>query len=141
MVQRSWERPLPQDFDAVVCDGPRGARLVLAGEIDLTTAPRFEHCLHEFIRTTEHDVEVDASRLTFVDSAGVAILAATTRMLARSGRQLVIRRSPPFLSRLLDITGVSNSLYLDRSQPGIPGSSQHPAGRGRTAAEVARKAL
>jgi len=116
--------------------------LVLAGEIDLATAPRFEHCLRQFIATTEHDVEVDASRLTFVDSTGVAVLAAITRTLGGTGRQLVIRRAPPFLSRLLDITGMSNSLYLDGSKPGIRGVSQHPAGRGGDIAvsQVARQA-
>jgi len=123
-----WNQPMSDPFDAVVCEGPAGSRLAVSGEVDLATAPKLAQLLSEYAGTTDGDVVVDASRVSFLDSSGVAVLVDCVKVLARTGRQLVIRDAPPFLCRVLDVTGVSAYLYLDASAP-ITGAESNPSGR------------
>jgi anti-sigma B factor antagonist len=107
--------------------------VVVAGEIDLETAPTLEH---ELLRAEEsHDlVAIDLSATSFLDSTGLhAIMAANLRLRERGGR-LVIVEGPPQVSRLFKLTGLSNHLDLVRDETELErlaanGNGQRPPSR------------
>ena len=117
MAQLHWNESMAQHFDAVVSEGPAGRRLVVAGEIDLATAPNLETSLRWFSGTSDREVVVDASRITFLDSSGLAVLVAVALDMALAGKQLVVRDPSPSVCRVLDITGLSSCLCVDLSGP------------------------
>ena len=71
----------------VVPDGA-GATVVLAGEIDLATAPELQARLESLIDATTGDVAVDVARVTFLDSTGLHVIALVHRRLRDESRQL-----------------------------------------------------
>jgi len=115
MAMAYWSQPMSESFDAVVHEGPGGTAVAVTGEVDLATAPKLAELLHEYVAATGGDVVVDASALTFIDSSGVAVLVGCVRSLAPTGRHLVIRDAPPFVSRVLHVTGVSAYVCFDGS--------------------------
>jgi anti-anti-sigma factor len=93
----------------------RGIVVVVSGEIDLATAPTVER---ELLQAEEsHDlVAIDLSATTFMDSTGLhAIMAADLRLRERGGRLLIVK-GPPQVSRLFELTGLSNHLHLVRDE-------------------------
>jgi len=92
-----------------------GIVLVVSGEIDLVTAPTVER---ELLRAEEsHDlVVIDLSKTSFLDSTGLhAIMEANLRLRDRGGR-LYIVQAPPQISRLFELTGLSDHLDVVRDE-------------------------
>ncbi|HVF76431.1 MAG TPA: STAS domain-containing protein [Acidimicrobiales bacterium] len=100
--------------DTVICS--------LAGELDSFTAPS----LHgTFARAgTPHELVVDMAGVTFVDSAGIAALAAGVRNLQAAGTGVVVSVPAAHMRRLL------RSIGLDRLAPVVDGlvTAGGPAG-------------
>ncbi|HZX55470.1 MAG TPA: STAS domain-containing protein, partial [Ilumatobacteraceae bacterium] len=51
----------------------------------------------------------DMSRVTFMDSTGLSVIAGTLRRLEPVGGRLCIRGASPMIRRLLEITGITQS--------------------------------
>jgi anti-anti-sigma factor len=77
------------------------------GEVDLVTVAAFEQALEGGIGT-ERDLVVDLSELTFIDAAGLRVLATAATRIGRDGRRL--RRVGPTrnLGRLLHLVGLGD---------------------------------
>ena len=90
--------------------GADGPVVVLAGEADATTAPLLREVLAEQLDTGARLVTVDASGLSFLDSASMRVLVlAAWALKGRRGR-LVLTRPQPVVARLLEITGADRLL-------------------------------
>jgi anti-anti-sigma factor len=72
--------------------------VMLAGELDLATAPTLEARLGQL--NGHHRLIVDCARLTFCDSTGIASLLRHS--------PVVVRSPQPQLVRVLSITGLSD---------------------------------
>ena len=62
-------------------------------------------------------VRVDTSGLTFVDSTGLAGLLDVQAAIERDGRRLELLNCPPALTRLLEITGLTDRFAPGDSSP------------------------
>jgi len=89
--------------------------LSVTGEIDLATAPTLERELLRAERS--HDlVVIDLSETSFLDSTGLrAIVEANVRLRERDGRLLIVQ-GPAAVSRLFELTGLSNHLNIVRDE-------------------------
>lgn len=98
----------PDRIDVQLTTSARGCSVTVHGEIDSTTAPGLRDCLLETLsRSGSAPVEVDLSRVTFLDSAGLSALAAAHRAAGISGRELRIRcGTARAVVRPLQITGL-----------------------------------
>lgn len=100
--------------DTVICS--------LAGELDSFTAPS----LHgTFARVgAPGELAVDMAGVTFIDSAGIAALAASVRNLRAAGTVVVVSVPAAHMRRLL------RSIGLDRLVPVVDGlvTAGDPAG-------------
>jgi anti-anti-sigma factor len=112
--------------------GADGPVVVLSGEADPTTATVLREMLAAQLDTGARLVTVDASGLSFLDSASVRVLVLAARALQGRHGRLVLARPQPIVARLLEITGADRLLDVrELAGPGsalvVPGRSQYGA--------------
>jgi anti-anti-sigma factor len=90
--------------------GADGPVVVLSGEADATTAAQLREMLAAQLETGARRLTVDASGLSFLDSASVRVLVLAARALRGRHGTLVLARPQPVVTRLLEITGADRLL-------------------------------
>jgi anti-sigma B factor antagonist len=75
-----------------VSDGP--ALVMLAGELDLYSAPLLHDLLQQAVSTLAASVVVDMALVSFCDARGLGLLVAASNDLRESGRQLSVGPRP-----------------------------------------------
>jgi anti-anti-sigma factor len=83
------------------------APFVLTGEIDIASAPRMAADLTSYCANTTGDVVVDCSRMTFIDSSGLAVFETARRELAANGRRIVLTGVARHCRRAFEIIGLA----------------------------------
>ena len=101
--------------------GADGPVVVLSGEADLTTTELLREMLATQLGTGARLVTVDASELSFVDSASLRVLVLAARALHARRGTLVFACPQPVVARLLEITGADRLLDVQESA-GLAGS-------------------
>ena len=61
------------------CSSDGKVRIVLSGEIDISTAPEFKTRLYELIGDGTKDIELICDRLSYIDSTGLGILVGALK--------------------------------------------------------------
>lgn len=93
-----------------ITSGAQDGRQVVfpEGELDLTTVPLLEerlmHALHE------GDTVLDLSRLSFIDSSGIALLVSISATAREHRWRLELRDPSPHVDRLIKLTSVAELL-------------------------------
>jgi anti-anti-sigma factor len=88
------------------------AVLVVAGELDLATAPQLADTALAMVDASVGDLVVDAGGLTFCDSSGLTAFVRVTNRLAEDGRRLAIAGAPPIVHRVLEISGLVEAITV-----------------------------
>ncbi|MEY2399550.1 MAG: anti-sigma factor antagonist [Actinomycetota bacterium] len=96
------------EFSATAADGV----VVVRGEIDLASAPRFEHALADALEEARGDLVVDLAGVAFMDSAGMNVLVRIFKTLDSEGRTLRLVHPNPSVRRALEIGGVATFASL-----------------------------
>jgi len=65
--------------------------LVLAGELDVTSAAALATVLTDVVERTSQGVVIDVGSLELIDSAGAGVLLGTIERLRSDRRRLVVR--------------------------------------------------
>ena len=97
------------------------AVVVVAGELDLDSAPRLSRELESLIESGPPEVVIDFSDLSFVDSSGLAVLVSAQKRLVQQERHLAIRGARPAALRLFEITGLTDLLHVEAGGSAPPG--------------------
>jgi anti-sigma B factor antagonist len=80
--------------------------IVLGGEVDISTAPRFKEDLLALIEGGAHRIVVDLTEVIFIDSTALGVLIGGVRRLhERDGRLVLVAATRPVL-RALTLTGL-----------------------------------
>jgi anti-sigma B factor antagonist len=79
--------------------------VVLSGEIDLSTAGRVREALIAISHGGEHNVVVDMTNVTFIDSTGLSALVAPLKRFRSMGGQIA--------RKVLEITGLTRVFTID----------------------------
>ena len=90
--------------------GTDGPVVVLSGEADTTTAALLREMLAAQLEAGARLVTVDASELSFLDSASLRVLVLAARALQGRHGTLVLARPQPIVARMLEITGADRLL-------------------------------
>ena len=95
----------------------RRAVLAVAGEVDMASSPSLRSAVATALDSGAHELWVDLSTTTFMDSSGLHVLLDAHRIAEELHRRLTIICPPGNVRRLLDITGATNALrvYDDRA--------------------------
>ena len=111
----------PRDTDLLtveVTGDTATARLVAAGEIDSSSAPVLRTRLDEALDKGVTDMTVDLTGVTFLDSAGLCVLAAAHRRAVRTDVHLRVLASSRAVVRPMQITGLYDLLHVDSPDSG-----------------------
>ena len=97
-------------------DGPWTV-VVVAGELELSTAPRFMAAVQQLLDAGAGAIRIDLGGVTFIDSTGLRTLL---RLAARDARvtRLELLPGPPAVQRVFELCGVEDLLPL---RPGPTG--------------------
>ncbi len=102
--------------DTVTGDGT--ARVVCAGEVDCSTAPALRRALDGALAGPVRVVTVDLEAVTFLDSAGLSVLAVSHRTAVQSGARLRVLVGTRAVTRALQVTGLYDLLAVEQVAPG-----------------------
>lgn len=73
-------------------DGVDAADVVVAGRLDAVEAPAMAALLSELVRSGHRNLLIDLTDVTFVDSAGLAVLVRTRRETRSAGGDIILVR-------------------------------------------------
>lgn len=90
---------------------PDGSILV-AGELDLASAPLLRTVLTNQIAAGLEEIVLDLSQLAFCDSSGLSVLVWAHQELAAAGGKLVLRAPSNPVQRLLSTTHLEGELNI-----------------------------
>lgn len=91
-----------------------GVTVHLAGEVDLAAAPRVETAIDEALAGEDGvNITIDLDGVTFLDSTGLRVLVAAHARCAGEGRSLTLVNPSTAVSRILEITGLDQTLLAD----------------------------
>jgi anti-sigma B factor antagonist len=89
------------------------ARVTVVGEIDSSSAPLLRELLDTLFEGTLSDLVIDLAAVTFLDSAGLCVLAAAHRRAGSDVRLRVLASSRAVI-RPLQITGLWQLLHAEQ---------------------------
>jgi anti-anti-sigma factor len=102
------------------------ALVLLAGELDASTAGQLYEQLAELTREGVVHVALDLSGLEFMDSTGLSVVIAEHKRTNASGGELVLLSPQSQVRRLLEITGLMGILQIRPDEQ--DGALRDPAG-------------
>jgi len=85
-----------------------------AGEIDSTTAPLLSQHLTALLDADVRELTVDLGEVTFLDSAGLCVLATAHRRAGRQNVRLRVLATSRAVVRPLQITGLWDLLHAEQ---------------------------
>jgi len=99
--------PAPQGFALEVSDAKDGTvGIAVRGELDMSAAPDLAEAIAG-ARSGDGTVLLDLSAVTFLDSSAIGALVAAGREFHQTGGRLQIGPRSDVVSRVLEITGLS----------------------------------
>jgi anti-sigma B factor antagonist len=90
------------------------ACVIAVGEIDSTSAPALRQQLETLLDGEVREFTVDLGRVTFLDSAGLCVLAAAHRRALRQDVRMRVLASSRAVIRPLQITGLWELLHAEQ---------------------------
>jgi anti-sigma B factor antagonist len=104
------------DFDVQVRRDSHSVRVELAGELDMSTAPRVLDTIDPMYAMDGVGpdagklIVMDLSQVTFCDARGLAVLVQVAEASRSYGHPVSLQGAPPAITRLLAITGEQDIL-------------------------------
>jgi anti-sigma B factor antagonist len=91
----------------------REHRLVLAGELDIASAPLLEDTIASLAANGTGRIVVDLSGVTFMDSTGLRALLSGDKLCAANGQAFALSGASGPVRRLFELTGVAGTLQFE----------------------------
>jgi anti-anti-sigma factor len=91
-------------------------KLVLRGELDLSTAAKVEEELRRAESAEPPVLVLDLAGLTFLDSTGLRLIVTADRRAREKGRRLAVVKGPDTVQRVFSITRLDE--HLEMVEPG-----------------------
>jgi len=93
-----------------------GVVLELVGELDLSTVSIFVEALNELLDGEPTKIELDMSKLTFIDSSGVGAYVTGHRRAQAQGSHLWVGARSSLVQRVLQLSGVEEVLAEEAAE-------------------------
>ena len=98
------------------------------GELDLHTIGRLRDKLADVVERGAQHVLVDLTGVSFMDATALGVLLGAAKALRSSGGQMVLVADDPRITRVIEITGLTQ---VFRIEPTLPEGVQRLVGSGR----------
>lgn len=112
------ESPRPTGGIEVVAEDD-GSRVILWGEVDVTLRDQAGEAMTEVV-LRGGPVVVDAGRVDFLDSTGLAFVLQLVNATREAGCGIVLRDPPESVVTLIDMVGLHDSIPVERPEPSLP---------------------
>jgi anti-sigma B factor antagonist len=89
-------------------------RIVLTGELDVSTVPAFNKRMSELRHQGFHSMVLDLSGVSFMDSTGLSAILVTEMHARMRGQRFKVIEGPRHVNELFRLTGVDNFLEIVR---------------------------
>jgi anti-anti-sigma factor len=93
-------------------EGDGLVRLVLQGELDLSTVSKVEEELRRAEAAEPALLALDLSQLTFLDSTGLRLIVTADQRAREQGRRLAVVKGPDPVQRVFAITRLDERLEM-----------------------------
>lgn len=102
--------------DLVLASDTKDGRAVLTvrGELDAYSAPGLEDHISRLLTQDVRDVVLDMAQTAFLDSSGLRAILTAQRRLGEAGGKMSLRAPSEAVSRLLEITGLTDHFVVER---------------------------
>ena len=100
-------------FTLDYAEGEDEVRITMAGELDRLVADRFSRALRDAELGGYRRIVLDTAELTFMDSAGLALVLQGARRAGAARRELVVANPTPPIRRLLEIAAMGHLIAPD----------------------------
>src|SRR4051812_46831827 len=98
----SLVQPIAGFSVSVSCEGADRV-VMLAGEVDMATAPEFAAAVASLC-TSDARVVFDLTSVTFMDSSGLSVIAASLARFGPDGGTACVRGASPMIRRTIQIS-------------------------------------
>ena len=88
-------------------------RVLLKGEVDISTAPEFKTRLYELVGEGDKDIELFCEELSYIDSTGLGILVGALKRVKKNEDSVYIYRLKDNIKKLFRITGLDKVFILE----------------------------
>ena len=122
MTASPIDRPASDLISIDVADLGAGVTVTAAGEVDSTSAPVLRERLDALLDGGAQEITIDLAAVTFLDSAGLCVLAAAYRRASGQDVRLRVLAASRAVIRPLQITGLWNLLQVEKVGAGAPGA-------------------
>ncbi|GAA3661796.1 hypothetical protein GCM10022224_026690 [Nonomuraea antimicrobica] len=95
-----------------VADPSKPTTVHLSGEIDIFTSAALRRRLLSTLNYSTSLLIIDLSQVSFCDAGGLAVLVGIQRRARPLGITLALSGPRPFMSRLLNLTGLGRGLPM-----------------------------
>ncbi|SOC42129.1 STAS domain-containing protein [Ureibacillus acetophenoni] len=85
----------------------------IEGEIDTFTAPKLREKLESIVISQERLIELDLSKVTYMDSTGLGVFVALYKNVTRENGNLKLVGLTARIKRLFNITGLSELMNIE----------------------------
>ncbi|UXR38744.1 anti-sigma factor antagonist [Staphylococcus simulans] len=85
----------------------------VGGELDVYTVPELEQVLTPIKQEGTHDVYVNLTNVSYMDSTGLGLFVGTLKALNQNVKELYIIGASERISRLFEITGLSDLMHVN----------------------------
>jgi anti-anti-sigma factor len=99
-------------LEASVSLGEAGIVVELSGAADLRSAAQLGEVLTSEVAGEARHLTIEASGLSFVDSAAARLLMMTARLLRERGGNLTVAHPQPAVRKTLDLIGLSEMIEV-----------------------------
>jgi anti-sigma B factor antagonist len=110
--------PIPDLVSIDVTGSTTGVLLTVTGEVDSSTAPSLRAVVDTAFADGVRTLTVDLEGVTFLDSAGLCVLAGAHRRAAEDGVVFRVLASTRAVVRPLQITGLYDLLAVGQPRSG-----------------------
>ncbi|MFN9374405.1 MAG: STAS domain-containing protein [Planctomycetaceae bacterium] len=91
--------------------------LDLEGRIDANWADYLSRALESVVESGRHRVDLDLARVSYISSAGVAVLVRWYQQLRKAGGQLRVVQPSKLVAEVLQLSGLANHLLAALTPP------------------------
>lgn len=99
-------------MEITVSANENATTIAVAGSIDTNTAPQLEAAVNTALETSKNIV-FDLAELEYISSAGLRVVLATQKTVAKTAGSFVLRNMQPSVKEVFDITGLSSVLTIE----------------------------
>lgn len=92
--------------------GETPGTVLFAGEIDFSVTPKVREKLLPLLKSGTPEIVLDLSRLSYIDSSGLALFIEARRMLLAEGRSIRIAGISPQVRKLFHLTQIGELFGL-----------------------------